>query len=347
MRLHVTTFPSLVADFEGLDVIDERPRGETTPMNVRSDGTPIVRRSAPVCFWRMPQHGPHAMRPNEVTANDVRPGDAGFDFDQAAVVIELADAIESPHVEQRRAGQELLAAHRVPPARDRQRSPGVAGVVDGAHDFFDGSRLEDSRHDDAVQRRMRVVHLAAVTTLGETLTRAGGRRSELGSRSGDPGLWLHGAGENTGGDSRDNATPRSSGLRYPRARIDDYAPLEAGETLVREHAGDERLVLVVIQYHDRVSAAQLRFVERFVGELGGASRLACARPARSPPHRRSPKPLRTCAMLGCSMPRSRHRAPHLLGDLPSLRGIDVVQKSGKLFAAIARHDVEGPLDERL
>ena len=90
------------------------------PCTFAETAPPTQKSSAPVCFWRMAQGVP------ESASIKPRPLDASLDLSEAALLVERDDARESPRVEQDAVRAELLAAHRVPPAGDRDGPSGVS-----------------------------------------------------------------------------------------------------------------------------------------------------------------------------------------------------------------------------
>ena len=76
---------------------------------------------------------------DDITADDIGPGDAGFHFQQSAILIEPAYAAQAAHVQQPCARQELLTAHRMAAAGNGQRGSLILGVPNRADDVLDGS----------------------------------------------------------------------------------------------------------------------------------------------------------------------------------------------------------------
>ena len=65
-------------------------------------------------------------------ADQLRPLNAAFDGDRAALAVEREHAVQRAHVEEDAGFAELLAAHRVPAAGDRDRLAGRSRVSDAA-----------------------------------------------------------------------------------------------------------------------------------------------------------------------------------------------------------------------
>ena len=90
----------------------------------------------------MPKAGPGPRCKREIAADDVRPGDAGFDFDERPAAVEPAHVVELAHVEQRAAGEELLAAHGMAGAGDGQRFAAAPRACHRLGDLAHAARLE-------------------------------------------------------------------------------------------------------------------------------------------------------------------------------------------------------------
>jgi hypothetical protein len=88
-------------DLKGLKVTDERWCGETAPMNVggncATDRQPI---GASLLLPNSPRLA-NSPRTCQVSANDIRPLDTGFDLEQTSFTIEAEDPIQATHVQQR------------------------------------------------------------------------------------------------------------------------------------------------------------------------------------------------------------------------------------------------------
>jgi hypothetical protein len=138
-------------DLECLEVADERRRREAAAVDVGTDGTADRQAIGAGLFLPDAPPRPHSARARQVRANDIRPLDAGFDLEQPSLLIEAAHAGEAPHVEERFAAEELLAAHRVPPAGYRQRSRLRGTSPHGAGHVFDRPWFEDARYRRPVQ----------------------------------------------------------------------------------------------------------------------------------------------------------------------------------------------------
>jgi hypothetical protein len=78
------------------------------------------------------------------------PLDAGLDPDVPFVPVQVQDALEPLHVEEKGIRSELLAAHRVASAGDTHGPPFPLGVAQGRLDRVDGQRLDNPVHARSV-----------------------------------------------------------------------------------------------------------------------------------------------------------------------------------------------------
>jgi hypothetical protein len=181
-------------DDEALEVGHERCVGEAAAVDIRRDGAA----DAQVVGARLLL----ADRPGSLRErfDEVRPLDAGLDFDEAVLVVDREDAGERMRVEDDTARAELLPAHRVPAAGDGDRPTRGAGEIEcradrlervDRHDGVDFGRVElrvdvvDDRHRTLKSKGTKVkkasqapVRAAAITTMS-AISRARRARSGL------------------------------------------------------------------------------------------------------------------------------------------------------------------------
>src|SRR4029079_16306284 len=107
-----------VDQIERFDVGNHRPH--TKPASVNVGGERSAYRQT-VCAGLLlndaPLPGLASAGPQQVR-HELRPVDAGFDGDEAALDIQIEHSTESAHVEQQRAPAKLLTAHRMTSTRD-------------------------------------------------------------------------------------------------------------------------------------------------------------------------------------------------------------------------------------
>src|SRR5207244_1955810 len=96
----------------------------------------------------------------------LRPLDAAFDGDAALVAIERDHAIEIARIDEHHAVAELLAAHRMPAARDRDRRPRRSRVGHRLLQRLDSTRLDDAIDARRIELRVHVVDERAGLALG-------------------------------------------------------------------------------------------------------------------------------------------------------------------------------------
>ena len=140
-RLQVRRLAVGVHQRERLDVADHRPQRQPAAVDVgakRAAERETV--GAGLLLDNAPGRGLSLLHGDE-TVDQLRPLDAGLGLDHAALGIEGDDPPHRPHVEQNRAGGELLAAHGVPSARDRDRlARGARRRQRGAQRLLGGDR---------------------------------------------------------------------------------------------------------------------------------------------------------------------------------------------------------------
>ena len=109
-----------------------------------------------------------ADRPGRVgeRVDERRPLDARLDLDEAALLVEREDARERARVEHDAAGAELLPAHRVPAAGDRDRRARCAGAVERRADRLERADRHDLVDRGLVEPRVDVVDEHAVIPPG-------------------------------------------------------------------------------------------------------------------------------------------------------------------------------------
>jgi hypothetical protein len=93
----------------------------------------------------------HAAGPRQVGAYDIRPLDAGIDLQQAAILIESSDPLEPAGVEHRAAAKELLPAHRVPAAGNRERAVFQPTASHSLYDSLDRLGLKYARYRRTIE----------------------------------------------------------------------------------------------------------------------------------------------------------------------------------------------------
>jgi hypothetical protein len=156
-----------------------RPR----PWALELRAPPSVRRSAPVCFWRDgPLLGAAGLGGLEIV--DQRgPLDAGTDLDQAALLVEVDDAVHAAHVDQHALAQELLAAHGVASAGDAQAEAALPGVAHDLLQSLDGGRPHAGAQMGGIQLAVNVVHpQTRILLLGALFHRRAGARQQVSCR---------------------------------------------------------------------------------------------------------------------------------------------------------------------
>src|SRR5262245_60628620 len=93
----------------------------------------------------------------QIGANEFRPLDARFHFDQTVFLIERNHAIEAPRVDANAIRGKLLATHGMTAARNRN---GKTFSRRGAHNlskFLSGTRLQQFANASAIQLRMNII----------------------------------------------------------------------------------------------------------------------------------------------------------------------------------------------
>src|SRR5688500_13125529 len=122
MRLPIA-FDDLAArehDLQRFDVLDERRVAQAAPVDVRADGsaerqavrTGLFLSNAPAHFA--------AVLLARVIDDELRPSDARLRSNEPAFAIELEHSVQRSRVEQPSIASELLTAHRVASARNRE-----------------------------------------------------------------------------------------------------------------------------------------------------------------------------------------------------------------------------------
>ena len=102
----------------------------------------------------------HAAGTSEVCTQDAGPLNARFHLQEPPLLVKAADSVQSAHIQERPAAQELLTTHRVPSAGNRQGPIFNARSLDGANNVTECVRLNFSRHASEIQSGMDVVELS-------------------------------------------------------------------------------------------------------------------------------------------------------------------------------------------
>ncbi len=144
-------------DRDRLDVVDDRLPAEPAPVDVR--GERAAEREPVRAGLLLPHHPGRGIAELQALERleEPRPLDPGLDLDEPTFAIEREHASASGEVEEEAAGEELLPAHRVPPAGDRQAGARPPGGGHGLDDPGNGGRAEDAAHLGRVELRVRVV----------------------------------------------------------------------------------------------------------------------------------------------------------------------------------------------
>src|SRR4029077_177593 len=85
------------------------------------------------------------------------PLDAGFDFENSALAIQMEHAVELPNVDEHGVSAELLTSHCVPTTRDRNYLAIFSRSFHNALYVLQRARLQDFKHARGVELRVDVV----------------------------------------------------------------------------------------------------------------------------------------------------------------------------------------------
>lgn len=123
--------------------------------------------------------------------NQLRPLNAGLDFDLAFFPVQPHHAIELGHVHEYGVAAELLAAHRVPAAAHADSDPLAPGVAHGSGHLIHRTRLDNPPYSRRVELRLHIVDCHAGRFVGirrprnarqrERRAKVGGGREHLAS----------------------------------------------------------------------------------------------------------------------------------------------------------------------
>ena len=136
---------------EALDVSDERAVREPAAVDVRRDGSADRK---VVGAGLLLADGP---RRDRERIDESRPLDARLDLDQAALLVERQDVRQRAGIEDDPARTELLPAHRVSAACDRDRPLRRAGEIECRADRLQRVDRHDCVHFGLVEPRVDVV----------------------------------------------------------------------------------------------------------------------------------------------------------------------------------------------
>ena len=153
----------VIDEIERFDVGDHRPHPQPAPVDVRRQ-RPADRQLIRAGLLLHDPPLPLLARagPQQVI-DQARPVDAGLDRHEAALGVQIDHAAQRRHVEEHRAGAELLSAHRVTPARDADRQPPRNGAAHRLLQRPDRPDLHHLLHGRAIELRVNVVDLTRVS----------------------------------------------------------------------------------------------------------------------------------------------------------------------------------------
>lgn len=146
-----------VHQIEGLHLLHDRFQRQAAAVDVRRQRAP---EREPVGAGLFLVDSPRAGAPRLRTLQELeerRPLDATFDRDESRARVERDHAVERARVDERRAGAELLSAHRVPPAGDRQRPARHPGAGHDHAEFLEVPRRDHGGDLCGVERGVEVV----------------------------------------------------------------------------------------------------------------------------------------------------------------------------------------------
>jgi hypothetical protein len=106
----------------------------------------MVSLSAPVCFCAKVHWRSRPFCVVDEVVQDLRPLDAGLDLEVALLRVERDHLRHAPHVDQQAVAEELLAAHGVARAADRDRVLFLLRRLDRAADAVERVGLHDAPH---------------------------------------------------------------------------------------------------------------------------------------------------------------------------------------------------------